>query len=183
MLRTQSDVILGLELVFRLLTPDANLGILLGALADGAAVMRQIWDAKHDVPLLHVEGIGFLADMVNAFANAADFRFDGGSVFALLLGDADLLADPVAVALKLLALRLSSAAMLVDRQNLVYQRGEITPTGGEAFLKKVGFFTEEADVEHRARKLAAKCHVQSPNFDRMPTSQLCAAAPMKMMVP
>ena len=43
-------------------------------------------------------------------------------------------------------------------------------TGGEAFLKKVGFFTEEADIEQRARKLAAKCRVQSANYGRHTTS-------------
>ena len=45
MLGTEGDVVLGLEVVGGLLTPDFHLGVLLGALTDGAGVMREVGNA------------------------------------------------------------------------------------------------------------------------------------------
>lgn len=146
-------VVLRLEVVAGLAAPGADFGVFLRTVSDWAGFMREIGNAQQQISLAGIGTVRFDTDLFDSRIDAADFGFDGAGILAVFLGDADFLADAVAVALQLLALGFSRAAGSVDGDQFIHHRGVIAPAIGEALFDQVWVLTDEADVEHRARRL------------------------------
>lgn len=153
---SDGGVVLRFEGELRLRAPATHFGVLLGAVADGAGFVRQIGDAEKQIALLHIAGVGFAADFIDAAADAAHLGLDGAGVLAVFLGDADLLADAVAVALQLLALGFGAAALGVDFEHLIDEGSMVAATVGEALFHRFGIFAQQSDIEHKGAETSGR---------------------------
>lgn len=152
----EGDVVFGFEVVGGGGAPAADFGVFFGGGADGTGVVGEVREGEEEIALLGVGGVGFDADFVDAGADAADFGFFGGGVFAVFAADADFFGEAIAVALELLAFGLGGAAGGVDGEDLVDERSERGVAGGEALFDEFGAFAQEADVEHGPGRVAGE---------------------------
>lgn len=150
----KSDVVLGFKAVGGCGAPAADFGVFFGGGSNGTGVVREIGEGEKEIALLGISGISFLADFIDAGADAADFGFFSGSVLAIFAANADFFGESIAVALKLLAFGLGGAARGVDGEDLVDDRCERGVAVGEALFDEFGAFAQEADVEHGLGRVA-----------------------------
>ncbi len=118
--------------------------------ADGTGGMGQVRDLEEEAGLAGLGRVGFLADGLDALADATDGGLELGAVLALLLHRPDLLREAVPLALEGLLLGLAGAAAFVARENLVDKAPGLPVAVLEAGLDSFGVFAELADVEHGA---------------------------------
>jgi len=131
------DVVLRLEVEGALGAPAAVLDVVGGVGAAGDAFVRDVRDLEHPGLEALVEVADFGVEGGNFFADGLHLGLDGGGVLAVLLEDADLLGDGVALGLEVVDLGDGGAAAGVGGEEGVEIDGRAAVL--EAFADGAGF--------------------------------------------
>ena len=123
---------------------DLDVAGLVGAL--GNLLERQVRDHLEANAQLLVEAAGLALSVLQALLEVGDLLHQRVGILALALGDADLLAERLAIRLDGFALRDRRAAAPVDVQDLGRKRRQATLL--QAGVERLGSFADETDVMH-----------------------------------
>ena len=129
---------------------DADFRIVGSVLAECDAGMGQVGDSREDRVPCDL-GFGyFLIQLRDAVPDVSGLGLLslGFGEFLLAHESADLFGDRIPLGLQLLDFGKGSSALLVQFEHLGHARLVAPIPGGEAFAHKVGFFTQQFDVEH-----------------------------------
>src|SRR6266404_8005926 len=132
----------------RLFAPAPDHWIVTRVLAYRRVGMRYIWNSEEQIFLLLVRHGRLLVQESDLIANLPYARLQFLCRFAFRAFPADLLAQPLAIAIELLQRRLGFAPFRVHPQHLVDLRRVIAAARRQPAFYKVGLFANEPDIEH-----------------------------------
>ena len=134
----------------RLLPPLSNNFVRARIFAERHAFVRQVRNFEKQIALMLVSLGHTLFKIDNLVADLFHFTFNIFRRVTLRFPGADFFAQTIAIGLQLLQLGLGFATLGIELEQLVDSRRVIAAASRKSFANKIGFLSNQANVEHGA---------------------------------